>query len=167
MDPLIPIVDDSLGLITENPALDEVITVEDNSDDNIIPPPPLVHGPIVHYPSAVFILSKSPLPIRGLSWFTGVIMVGMVGELMEIRNSCTIDGICTLFRLLARATGYDVTSLFKSITLEGIRVENTIRKMISIDSPLRIVPYPSGIPTIRDRDHDTAIKGLWCGELAG
>ena len=154
--------------LTERVDEDQVLNISDVSID-YQPPSPPPPGPVINYPREETKFSTTPLPTRGVTWFTGIstlIVTGVVMSRTEINNSCPIDGICTLFRLLARATEYSFETLFKSVSYEGQRVENAIKGMFAYDKAVVMTPPRSERTRIMERNHDTGLKKMWCDLLS-
>ena len=91
MDPLLP----HREPIAIDPALNDTIEL-DSSDERAIP-----RGPTILFPAEPTRFALVPLLVRGLTWLTGVIIIGTL-NLLEITNSCSVDGFLTMMRLLAR-----------------------------------------------------------------
>ena len=168
MDPLRPrTLDYSL---TEQVDADEVLNLSDVSiSSDYLPPSPPPPGPVINYPGEETKFSTTPLLTRGVTWFTGIatlMVMGVVQARTEINNSCPIDGMCTLIRLLARAIGYRFETLFKSVSFEGQRVENAIREMITFDRAVEMTPHRSERTRVMERNHDTSLKKIWCDLLS-
>ena len=154
MDPLLP----HREPIVIDPALN--VTVElDSSDERTIP-----RGPTILFPSEPTRFALIPLLVRGLTWLTGTIVIGAL-QLLEITNSCSVDGFLTLMRLLTRTKNYDVTTLFKSETAEGVQLENVLRHLVRLDGPNMMRPSPTGIVSVDKKKQDTYIKRIWCDYL--